>query len=315
MAIAAIGGGMLTSCSNEAEEEDCNCSPSGLQPYYFSIQDVVTEECIPTTTDFTFNVYRSDVSKEATVELQWEGETDSNLFPSLPTEATFAADQSTVTLTVPLNIDNFDMEVPYYLTVNIPGTETTTVSQSYIDFMVVLLPWTPMGNCEYTDYFISSLYGADPIAYEVEIQKNVVTDGLYRLVDPYGEAFPYNEPGDWDESEILYMYINATNAENVYICDKDGEMLPYFQTSVDWGDGLLGVGTLSEYYQYVGGSSYWPTVQSRGWNSTFSDGVITIGATAAVAWLDGDGPYGGTSPSVRSPWIVLPADDSEDSDD
>ncbi len=47
--------------------------------------------------------------------------------------------------------------------------------------------------------------------YMVEVEESMTQPGLYRLVNPYGAAFPYNEPGDYDADNNYYLTINAVD--------------------------------------------------------------------------------------------------------
>ena len=91
-----------------------------------------------------------------------------------------------------------------------------------------------MGTAVWTDVFFGPWFGADPVSYEVELQESEDTPGRFRLVNVYGEAFPYNEPGDWDDSKDYYLVINADDPDMVWT--------ETFDTVCNWGYGdfLLG---------------------------------------------------------------------------
>ena len=89
--------------------------------------------------------------------------------------------------------------------------------------------WQSYGTATWTDVFLPSLYTMDPVSYDVKLEKNVDEPGMFRLVNVYGSAYPYNEPGDWDDSQDYYMVIDATDPDYVYIS--------YTDTGLDWGYG------------------------------------------------------------------------------
>ena len=89
--------------------------------------------------------------------------------------------------------------------------------------------WRSIGNCQYTDAFISALFNVDDLTYEVEVQKSLVNDGVFRLVNPYGEAYEYNDPGDYQTKPYHYMVVNASNRDAVFIQE--------FHSGMDWGYG------------------------------------------------------------------------------
>lgn len=165
-------------------------------------------------------------------------------------------------------------------------------------------PWESIGVGYYTEDFICSLYGAEPVTYEVEIEENNETPGLYRMVSPYGEAFPYNEPGDWDAEGVYNIEVNAEDPEGVFI-----ELQP---TGVNWGDGAISI--MSWGARYLGTYDL-ETVKNNGLLGTLVDGVITLpvlertasdGSTAyyqGLTYLDDSGYYGCTDGAFK---LVLP---------
>ena len=91
--------------------------------------------------------------------------------------------------------------------------------------------WESLGYLEYTDGYITSMYGADAQTYYVEVQQNEDYPGYHRLVDPYGAAYPYNEAGDWNPNVTSYLYFDISNPNCCYV--------DVSQQTLDWGDGEL----------------------------------------------------------------------------
>lgn len=101
--------------------------------------------------------------------------------------------------------------------------------------------WTSLGYVDYTDGYICSFYIGVPAAtYSVELQESDETPGLYRLVNPYGAAYPYNEPGDYNESVNSYLLIDATDTDKVYVQESP--------QTLDWGDGTFICYSYAGYY-------------------------------------------------------------------
>lgn len=138
--------------------------------------------------------------------------------------------------------------------------------------------WASLGMATYTDDFIASLYtGAECLTYQVEIQEHRTTSGLFRLVNPYGAAFPYNEPGDWDDTADYYMEINATDPTGVYIDLQD--------TGLNWGDGNLYVYSFAAYHMDNGRSL--TEVKDSGYCGTYNGTEITFPVNALLCTLSG----------------------------
>ena len=56
--------------------------------------------------------------------------------------------------------------------------------------------WSHYGTVKITDDIVTAAFGVDNLTWEVEADK---ADGfeVYRLLDPYGANYPYNDPGDF----------------------------------------------------------------------------------------------------------------------
>lgn len=69
--------------------------------------------------------------------------------------------------------------------------------------------------------------------YEVTIQDNEVNPGLYRVVTPYANMVQNDEGEDFrymGGDIVNYMYINAQDPSNVYLCDRKGNPSPRYDT-------------------------------------------------------------------------------------
>ncbi len=132
-------------------------------------------------------------------------------------------------------------------------------------------PWESLGYAEYTDDCITTFFamyeeGDLAVPYDVEIQENTAQPGLYRLVNPYGEAYPFNDPGDWDTTQDYYMEVNA--------CDPDGVYIEAFDTGCDWGYGDFLICSLAAYWMENGYSL--EEEKMYGDCGTLNNGVITF---------------------------------------
>lgn len=128
-------------------------------------------------------------------------------------------------------------------------------------------PWTSLGKGVLTDNFLAGLIGSDPVSFEVEVMENKDNPGLYKLIYPYGENYPLNDPGDWDTSLSYDIEIDAT--------DPDGVVIYNQPTGVDWGRGLISIQSIGARYNVDGGYDL-ATLKEDGYLGTLENGVITL---------------------------------------
>ncbi len=119
----------------------------------------------------------------------------------------------------------YTFNLNYFISVGSFGvlTDTYILKQD----SVVTEEWEDMGMATYRDNLVSTFLGAEYVTtYEVPMQRSLTTPGLYRLVNPYGEAYPYNEGKQYSDS-THYMVIHAENPEKVWIETSE--------TAMNWG--------------------------------------------------------------------------------
>lgn len=127
--------------------------------------------------------------------------------------------------------------------------------------------WKSLGNCPYTDAFLSAAFNVENKTYEVEIQKSLRTEGVFRMVNPYGAAYPYNEPGDYDTSAYHYMVIHAE--------DQNAVTIDEFHSGMDW--------------------TYGEFLMKTSTSGTLKDKVITFPTGALALYIPGYGWFNSTS--------------------
>ena len=80
------------------------------------------------------------------------------------------------------------------------------------------------GYAMYTDDLLTFYTGEAPLVYPVKLQERDDQKGIFRMVNAYGEDYPWNAPGEWDASKDYYIIINATDPEKVYISPSAVDM-------------------------------------------------------------------------------------------
>lgn len=129
--------------------------------------------------------------------------------------------------------------------------------------------WVSAGKAIYTDDLVTALFGLPELAtYEVLVEKAEGNSAVIRLVDPYGAAYPYNAPGDYDTSKKHYMVINMEDPEGVYF--------ERHLSGMDWGYGEFIFHSYAGYYIEKGNSL--EDVKAAGMCGTVVDNVVTFPA-------------------------------------
>ena len=164
------------------------------------------------------------------------------------------------------------------------------------EFSTTVYPETfhSLGTGLYTDDLIGPVFGEDPVSYEIEILESDQTPGKYRLVNPYGAAFPYNGEGDWDDSQDWYIDIHAENPEQVYIL--------YQETGCDWGYGNMAI--MDEIGYLVATGYALETVLAYYEGGTLTDGIITFPVKGMTVNLPSLGAYYGNKNGAFQ--VILP---------
>lgn len=139
--------------------------------------------------------------------------------------------------------------------------------------------WESLGMADYTDDIVASYYSIDNLTYKVEIQESKTYPGLYRLKNPYGAGFAYNESTNYRED--VYMYFNATNPAAVSVKYPSA----YQKLGINWGKGEMNLAQLSA--------------------GTMVDGVITFPTKGLAIYQGESGSYANYSGLFK---LVLPRD-------
>lgn len=189
---------------------------------------------------------------------------------SFPAQASFAAGSAEAAITFSYDGLQLDYEEKVDFNLSIDEAFQSLYGISNLSFSAMIpAPWVSAGMATYVDDFVTAMFGVDNVKYEVEIQANQVVPGLYRLVNPYGEAYPYNEPGDYDESQDYYLEIHAEDPDKVWI--------PVTEQGVDWTYGNFLIGSLAGYYLDKGKPE-----EAEEYYGKLEDGVITFPANSLL---------------------------------
>lgn len=200
--------------------------------------------------------------------------TGNNGLYDIPSSVSFAQGETKAALRITYDAEEIGFDNFSDLSIIINEQYASVYGMSEYLFKIgVPSPWESLGDATYVEDFVTTFFGVDNVSYKVEIQENQLTPGLFRLVNPYGAAYPYNEEGDWDESQDWYFEINAVDPTAVYINVQ--------QVGMDWGYGMFSFGSLAGLYMSRGTMTL-EEAKEAGHTGTLENGVLTFPAGALV---------------------------------
>lgn len=269
----------ISACVKQAPEYiGGEAEVAGCYGVYFPNQDASGKHAYDPAdpTVVTFTAARKNTKGDITVPVTVKDTSAAKVFEV--GALTFADGQSESTITV--NFPNAVIGTMYALSLSITDENYAAKYNDGsfgIDFSVMREKWNSLGNAAYRDDFVTGFYGVDNVEYAVEIQENDLIKGYYRLVNPYCEAYPYNDPGDWDDSKTWYFYIHAEDPEGVYI--------PVQEVGMAWGDGAFYMGSIAG-FKIAKGETL-DSQKDAGNTGINANGVITFPKDKLLVGLSG----------------------------
>ncbi len=261
LALAAVAA--FHACEDEVEYAPAEL-PGNAQVYFPSTNET-TFRLSKTGNSFDVTIMRANTDEASSVSITATCESPNY---TIPASANFAQGEDKAAITITYNADAMEYDDFTEITLSIADESATTpygVSQ-YTFTAGIPAPWKSLGMATYVEDFVTTFFGAGNPAYEVEIQENELQRGYYRLVNPYGAAYPNNEEGDWDTSQDYFLEIHAEDPTAVYI-----DVQP---VGMDWGYGMFYMGSLAGYYMSQG--STLAEQKEAGNTGVLEDGVITF---------------------------------------
>ncbi len=226
-------------------------------------------------TEYNVVICRANTQGEKEVKLVATG---SELM-KVPASVKFANGEATANVKGTFDPQEIGYDNPQTLNIALGDeADATPYGESVFTLNVMIpAPWTSLGMATLTDDIVGPVYGAPVTSYEVEIQENDLTPGLFRLVNPYTSAFPFNNPEDYDNSKDYYLEIHAEDPEAVWFGETP--------LGLAWGDGAMTTASIADYYVQNGKSP--EEIKEAGLYGTYNkeEGEITFPAEAILISL------------------------------
>ena len=117
----------------------------------------------------------------------------------------------------------------------------------------------------------------NPVTYEVEIEESTETPRLYRLVNPYGPAYPYYKEGFYQDDADWYIEVDCSSRNGVFI-DRQ---------ATGWDDGgMYDIQSVGSYRMSTGDDL--SQLISEGIMGTLRDGIITFPRQGIYLFKEGN---------------------------
>jgi hypothetical protein len=269
MLLVMIATTVFYSCEEEVEYTPAEKLNSAQ--VYFPISNQASIDLSSAAQSFAISIARVNTDEAITVPLTVRKE--SELY-TVPTAVAFAQGESTSVITIAYDPDvvGFDNYSEIKLIIGGEGYTSPYGLAEYTFKAGIPAPWKSLGTGTFIEDFLTTFYALDNIPYEVEIQENLLTPGFFRLVNAFGENYPYNDPGDWDTSKDWYLEIHAEDPTAVYINVQE--------TGMSWSYGMFSVGSLAGYY--IARGQTLEEQKAAGNTGTFENGVISFPANTLL---------------------------------
>lgn len=147
--------------------------------------------------------------------------------------------------------------------------------------------WTSLGDVLYGEDYIAGLYGIEVTNYVIEAQSNDETAGLYRLVDPYGEAWPFQSAF---LSQGLLEYTAAHNYLEFMLLGGDYALVVNTEMNFSLEGDPVAMGSIA-YNNIAGGKPLQDQIDA-GLMGKFENNVMTMPVKSLIQWLGAQGYYG-----------------------
>lgn len=183
-----------------------------------------------------------------------EGQTETTFSVDFPKAALGTTYSCTLAVTDPQYVSKYTGK-PAFVKFSVLRAKWITVdadkSITYDDKVYEGYEW-------YTDDIVTHFFSVPAgTAYpvKVEVREDTIDEdypngpnglaGLYRMIEPYGAGYPYNEPGDYVDG--VNIEIDATDPMKVFIRTQ--------KMGMDWGYGEFVISSLAYYYSSRGDES------------------------------------------------------------
>lgn len=301
MVLLSLVAFAISSCTSDY---DYTGAPKVANEVYFSNTLQSKIELSKSNSSFVVTLHRVETKGELTVLLNYTPD-EGSIF-SVPNHVTFADGEAEVPITITYNPEDLQYGTYNGGTISVANEDyDTTYGIGSFTFEAGATEWMDINTNKSTGAFrddaISSLLGIDPPTFDVKIQKSVVEEGKYRILNPYkawADEYAEKNEATYDGADH-YWVINATDPDYVYFepCE----------TGVDLGLGAVTATSFVANYLSQGVTLDKIKAAKPELFGKLEKGVITMPAKSLLLLMGDKGYYGGTNGlfSVALPGNVI----------
>lgn len=301
MVLLSLVAFAISSCTSDY---DYTGAPKVANEVYFSNTQQSKIELSKSNSSFVVTLHRVETKGELTVLLNYTPD-EGSIF-SVPNHVTFADGEAEAPITITYNPEDLQYGTYNGGTISVANEDyDTTYGIGSFTFEAGATEWMDINTNKSTGAFrddaISSLLGIEPPTFEVKIQKSVVEEGKYRILNPYkawADEYAEKNEATYDGADH-YWVINATDPDYVYFepCE----------TGVDLGLGAVTATSFVANYLSQGVTLDKIKVAKPELFGKLEKGVITMPAKSLLLLMGDKGYYGGTNGlfSVALPGNVI----------
>lgn len=219
MVLLSLVAFAISSCTSDY---DYTGAPKVANEVYFSNAQQSKIELSKSNSSFVITLHRVKTEGEQTVLLKYTAD-EGSIF-SVPNHVTFADGKAEAPITITYNPENLQYGTYNGGTISVASEDCdTTYGIGSFTFKAGATEWMDITSNKsmgaFRDDAISSLLGIDPPTFDVKIQKSVVEEGKYRILNPYkawADEYAEKNEATYDDADH-YWIINATDPDYVYV--------------------------------------------------------------------------------------------------
>lgn len=301
MVLVSLVAFAISSCTSDY---DYTGAPKVANEVYFSNTQQSKIELSKSNSSFVVTLHRVETKGELTVLLNYTPD-EGSIF-SVPNHVTFADGEAEAPITITYNPEDLQYGTYNGGTISVANEDyDTTYGIGSFTFKAGATEWMDINTNKsigaFRDDAISTLLGIEPPTFDVKIQKSVVEEGKYRILNPYkawADEYAEKNEATYDDADH-YWIINATDPDYVY-------MEPC-ETGVDLGLGAVTATSFVANYLSQGVTLDKIKAAKPELFGKLEKGVITMPAKSLLLLMGDKGYYGGTNGlfSVALPGNVI----------